>query len=488
MDTEHLDFLLHRYFDGELTPAEKRELELMLLAEPRARREFWREAALHGALRISGEQAWGAMAANETAERPLVDLARSRRWFRPEFPRVGWSALAAGLAAAVILTVFWWRRPPAAEPAGQAVALSGGAASTPVTDPFIAIVVNQSTEARWTGRSDFRGIGHAFGRGRIELEAGEATLILDNGVELKVRGPVDFELYSVDHGTLHRGQLSARVPDNAIGFRIDAPGVNVVDLGTEFSLAVDDGGEPKVHVFKGKVRAAMPTLPSSRTELGSGDTLRFDVARGIVSRDTGDLSAFPILEDDSKLPRVTGDVRYLRRAPKSVRAGTYEHDSIMVFEEKADVVLPEAVTVIRGASNQQPGPEPSVPDLAVLPAGTRVRSYLIHFDRVGASRDDIRAAGRITFDRPVLGFVVHAKSLTDSDPWLGHPDTTYDSPGSRQILEMRFMRNRTGPVKSHTSGLFDEVHLGADGRSVEMVLFGGLAADQFRVLLAVEGN
>ena len=114
--------------------------------------------------------------------------------------------------------------------------------------------------------------------------------------------------------------------------------------------------------------------------------------------------------------------------------------------------------------------------------------YLIHFDRVGASRDDIRAAGRITFDRPVLGFVVHAKSLTDSDPWLGHPDTTYDSPGSRQILEMRFMRNRTGPVKSHTSGLFDEVHLGADGRSVEMVLFGGLAADQFRVLLAVEGN
>ncbi|MSU50645.1 MAG: hypothetical protein EXS37_16415 [Opitutus sp.] len=51
VDTERLDILLNRYFDGELTPAEKRELELMLLAEPRARREFWRAAALHGALR-----------------------------------------------------------------------------------------------------------------------------------------------------------------------------------------------------------------------------------------------------------------------------------------------------------------------------------------------------------------------------------------------------------------------------------------------------
>jgi len=488
MDTEHLDFLLNRYFDGELTPTEKRELELILLEEPKARREFWRAAALHGALRISGEQAWGARAAKEIAERPAVAAARSRRWFLTEFPRLGWAALAAGLAAAVIVTVSSWKEPRAIKTGGQAVVSSRSGAPNSVADPFLAIVVDQSAGARWTGSPSLRGIGHALGRDRVRLEAGEATLMLDNGVELQLRGPVELELLSVDHGVLHRGQLSARVPDNAIGFRIDAPGVNVVDLGTEFSLAVDDGGEPKVHVFKGKVRAAMPTLPSSRTELGSGDTARFDVALGIVSRDTGDLSVFPILEDDSMLPRATGDVRYLRRAPKSVRAGTYEHDSIMVFQEKADVVLPEAVTVIRGASNQQRGPEPSVPDLAVLPAGTRVRSYLIHFDRVGASRDDVRARGRITFDRPVLGFVVHAKSLTDSDPWLGHPDTTYDSPGSRQILEMRFLRNRTGPVKSHTSGLFDEVHLGADGRSVEMVLFGGLAADQFRVLLAADGN
>jgi hypothetical protein len=293
-------------------------------------------------------------------------------------------------------------------------------------------------------------------------------------------------MLSVDHGVLHRGQLSARVPEIAIGFRVDAPGVNVVDLGTEFSLAVDGSGQPKVHVFKGKVRAALPSMPESRTELNTGESARFDVALGKVSRGVEDPALFPALENDALVPHTTGDVRYLRRAPESVKAGTFEHDSIMVFEEQSEFTLPEEVQVMRGASNQQEGPEPSVAELVTLPAGTRVRSYYVHFDRVGRGKSDVESKGSIIFDRPVLGVVVPFKTMKQTDPWLCQSGTTYEL-GADRLLEMRFMGwKQPNSQRPNTSGRFDEVHLGSDGRTVTMDLLTGWGVDQFRVLVAVE--
>jgi hypothetical protein len=325
-----------------------------------------------------------------------------------------------------------------------------------------------------------------LGRGRARLESGEATLQLDNGVELQLRGPAELEMLSVDHGVLHRGQLSARVPEGAIGFRVDAPGVNVVDLGTEFSLAVDGSGQPKVHVFKGKVRAALPKMPGSRTELNTGETARFDVVLGKVSRGVEDLAQFPPLEDDSQVPRTTGDVRFLRRAPESVKAGTFEHDSIMVFEEAAEFALPESAQVMRGATNQQDGPEPSVAELVTLPAGTRVRSYYVHFDRVGKGKSDVQSKGSINFDRPVLGVVIPFIKLTQTDAWLAHQGTSYESGGNR-LLEMRFLGwKQPNSQQPNTSGRFDEVHLGPDGRTVTMNLLTGWGVDQFRVLVEAD--
>ncbi|MBM3889061.1 MAG: FecR domain-containing protein [Verrucomicrobia bacterium] len=354
-----------------------------------------------------------------------------------------------------------------------------------VMDPYLAIVVDQSPETRWSGARAPRGIGHALGRDRCRLESGEATLQLDNGVELLLRGPAELQLHSVDHGTLYRGQLSARVPPGAVGFRVDAPGLNVVDLGTEFSVAVDESGQPKVHVFKGKVRAALPAVPASRTELTAGESARFDAARGTARRGPEDPALFPALEDDARLPRTTGQVRYLRKAPPSVRAGTYEHDAIMVFEEQADFTLPENLAVIRAVSNQQDGPEPSVPERVTLPAGTRVRSYYVHFDRVGTGARDVESKGSITFDRPVLGLVIPAMALKQTDAWLARAGTAYETSGS-QLLEIRFMGWKTYKSNPNTSGRFDEVHLGTDGRTATMDLLTGWAIDQFRILVAAD--
>jgi hypothetical protein len=396
---------------------------------------------------------------------------------RDSRPHLGrrWAWLAVAAAAAVLLL-------------GLGVMFRGGGEDTAtvsgVRDPYLAVVIDQSPDARWAGKDAPRGLGHALGRARARLESGEATLQLDNGVELLLRGPAELELHSVDHATLYRGKLSARVPKGAVGFRVDAPGVNVVDLGTEFSVVVDETGNPRVHVFKGKVRAALPALPESRTELSTGESARFDVAQGKVSRGPEDGELFPALENDARLPRTTGNLRYLRRAPASVRAGTYEHDAVMVFEEQPDVALPRELTVVRGASFQQNASQPSVPEEITLPSGTRVQSYYVHFDRVGKGGRDVESKGSITFDRPVLGMVIPFMALKQTDAWLASADTNYET-GPNRILEMRFMGWKPNTQSPNTSGRFDEIYLSEDGRTVTMDLLTGWAVDQFRILVSV---
>jgi len=389
---------------------------------------------------------------------------------------VAWTAATVAVLLLVGMVALWWDRDRPG---------NGARPATGVIDPYLAIVVDQSPDARWSGKDVPRGLGHALGRERCLLESGEATLQLDNGVELVLRAPAELQLYSVDHGELYRGQLSARVSEEATGFRMDAPGLNVVDLGTEFSLAVDGSGQPKVHVFKGKVSAALPSLPDSRTELTAGESARFDVTRGTVKIGPEDPALFPALPDEAVVPRTMGDVRFLRRAPESVQAGTYEHNAIIVFEEQADVALPEELTVVRSAWLQQEAPQPSVPEKVTLPAGTRVRSYYVHFDRVGKGGRDVESKGSITFDRPVLGMVIPFMALKQTDAWLAHAETTYEA-GANRILEMRFMGWKPNTQRPNTSGRYDEIHLSEDGRTLTMDLLTGWAIDQFRVVVKAD--
>lgn len=95
MNPTRFDFLLNRYLDGELSPDEKNELQNTLLSDPEARRQFWRDARLHGSLRLLGEQESGAREARkEIALTPETKVVRVRRF---------WLGAAASAAAAVLV-------------------------------------------------------------------------------------------------------------------------------------------------------------------------------------------------------------------------------------------------------------------------------------------------------------------------------------------------------------------------------------------------
>lgn len=97
----------------------------------------------------------------------------------------------------------------------------------------------------------------------IELASGLVELSFVSGAKVVLEGPARFEATAQDGCRLHAGRLTAEVkPDGAAAmapaglFRVTTANAVVTDLGTEFGVAFDTGGETLVRVFEGRVELA----------------------------------------------------------------------------------------------------------------------------------------------------------------------------------------------------------------------------------------
>lgn len=99
-------------------------------------------------------------------------------------------------------------------------------------------------------------VGDRLGSETFRLFAGTVELTFDEGAVVTLEGPVEFRPSSTGKLELRRGHLLASVPRTAIGFTVSTPTSKVVDLGTEFEIAVNDLGESDVHVLNGEVEVA----------------------------------------------------------------------------------------------------------------------------------------------------------------------------------------------------------------------------------------
>lgn len=100
--------------------------------------------------------------------------------------------------------------------------------------------------------------GQTVAAGRFYLDSGYAEITLTNGVILLLESPVKIDFDSADRLVLSEGTLVARVPPEATGFAVDTPSANIVDLGTEFGVSVDNAGVSQVHVLEGEVKVKSP--------------------------------------------------------------------------------------------------------------------------------------------------------------------------------------------------------------------------------------
>jgi hypothetical protein len=175
-----------------------------------------------------------------------------------------WLPWAVAAAACIgLVVVLMWDRQPDNDVAG-------------LTRPTGVAVLGTSVEARWGGSGPARMPGSVLSPGTLKLESGVAQIEFYSGARLIVQGPAEVQLVSELEASCCRGRLTAFVPPPARGFKLSAPGLVVVDLGTEFGLNVQPGGAPEVHVFSGRVEVNRPDAVERPVQLNAGEAAMVD--------------------------------------------------------------------------------------------------------------------------------------------------------------------------------------------------------------------
>lgn len=250
------DELLQRFWsvcDGNASDAELAELEAMASADPAIRRCYVKFVAMHIELpwTARGDEASLVAAA-------VANLPRPPRPYVPPASRWRPSALLATCAASLLFygsfaIVAWNMRPDASPRASFPVAQAPDQQAPPDFSSSVA-KVGTVTDVKWSKGMASKTTDASIHVGEsLKIDSGMVELELKAGTKLVIQGPADWSVEGGNSISLRAGTLLARVPKHAIGFTVETPTATIVDLGTEFTAAVDEEGRASVVVHRGSV-------------------------------------------------------------------------------------------------------------------------------------------------------------------------------------------------------------------------------------------
>ncbi|MBI1373520.1 MAG: hypothetical protein GC159_12395 [Phycisphaera sp.] len=388
-------------------------------------------------------------------------------------------AAAVALAATVAVTLLW----PGVthdDHGGGATTAGTGTGTGTVTGTAVATggqasvaMVADAAGAVW-GDGIAPGMMTAGGNldaGPLRLESGVAQMMFARGAAVTLIGPTDVELTGDNRCTLRRGVLVAYVPESAHGFTVDVPGGSIVDLGTRFGVYVDDRGVAELHVLAGRVETVRPTATGPKTrEITEKHAIYFG-ATGETIDAAFDARRWTTPKRGE--PIVSGQIVMLPALPTSLAKGAFENDHhIAMFLERSGVTLRSNVKV----TLTEPGAYDKYDGRGVtVPKGTKVTSYLLHYDTVGGSMQEWKfLSGAVTFDRPIVGVIAMTDQLNATDDMLGVAGVTY--------------REGKGTARHLEDGEGDRVTISADRRTLTLYLGTSNSLDHVRVLVAADAD
>lgn len=257
--------LVVRYLDGQISSEEFSQLNAELTAD-HSKRELFVEICLQG--RLLAESLGSRLAATPSALEECPCDGTGASTSPPVSPLLGFLADSFQQGTELLRNPTRFSILMAAMTIGSLLTLLA----------FWAVPLYRSIERQWrmtvepvyvarlTGQRDCRWMkGHvgpapaahlAVGR-TLELASGLIEITFDHGARVVVEGPATLGVTSADGMSMDLGQLRARVPARAVGFQVTTPTVKITDLGTEFGLRVDRGGQTEVHVFDGQIQAEL---------------------------------------------------------------------------------------------------------------------------------------------------------------------------------------------------------------------------------------
>ena len=280
MNRDHstLDEQMQAYLDGTASEADLQAVAEAVRNDPAAasllaRHTLLRElledhyadgnelASLHPAAVITNQSGFASQAGRHQPGR--VAGLHQPGWVTGRL-QPGWLAATTGIAALLVVIAFGWGGwlPKATDDASPAV-------------PTVAVVARHTPALQWEGTAGPLTHGTSLPAGLVKIGTGSLSLLLSSGVELTVDGPAEFDLQSDMQVLLAKGHMHAVVPEGAEGFAIEAAGLRVVDLGTEFEVTMPADGRPLVAVNRGAVETSFTNSPT-RMRIGEAERHRFD--------------------------------------------------------------------------------------------------------------------------------------------------------------------------------------------------------------------
>ena len=288
-DSEILELhdLCNSVVDGTISDAQQAKLAQWLASSLDARQYYIRSLGLSASLcHHAAEMQTGDPADPQGAGTEKV--SRRTGWI------IGWLAIAASIAVALLVIV----------PNRDGSHVSGGntgggnvasAPTVPITQPttneneFVARLTN-ARDCEWANNDVAVPLGGRLRKGQqIELAKGFAQITFDSGAQVVLQGPASLDVDSAWKATLARGTMKASVPPQAVGFSVSNPTVEVVDLGTEFTMFADASGTAaEVLVLKGEVEAAPRAAPDQQPiVLRENESRRFAASGVSAIADSG---------------------------------------------------------------------------------------------------------------------------------------------------------------------------------------------------------
>jgi hypothetical protein len=294
----------------------------------------------------------------EFASLPMPKMVKSER----SLTRFAW---VAAIAAALILGVFLLflnhheqqvhnpttpgvaqktptpepKVPPAPEPAPSPPPPPPAEAAK---KPGVA-QVKHATECVWR---EPKQVGDRLSPGILELLAGTATILFDDGAELEMHGPATLDIVAANKAFLKKGEVRTAVPEQAVRFTLETPTSKVVDQGTEYVLLVADSGATDIRVQQGEVDLDAKTLDGTlfdRWRIGIGGTKRIEAIRQALEQQTP-----PAAGAFKGVLTINGETREFTNRSEYEKA---RQDAMRQFEEFRQKFFPSGDTLPKpGAS------------------------------------------------------------------------------------------------------------------------------------------
>ena len=267
----------------------------------------------------------------------------------------------------------------------------------------------------------------------MKLKFGDETIV-------EISGPISTSLIQSDQngrkfalGTKGDGSKTLILDSGLTQVEIKQAGKNsktrfkVVETGNAFGIQFKEE-LTEVHVFEGLVTSQAASASKAYAEVQRIHNLQAASFNkdGLLKQWTQpDYKSFEVKRTITGVQSTNKNVHWLSTKPTSLEEGTLEsNESIFLIQEKKNVVLPHEipVTFMERLRNGKGGTQSGYKGhIRMLPGGTKVDSYLLHFDPATKKSLD----GMIYFDRPIIAIIARDKQLDYSDKFFALDNVIY---------------------------------------------------------------